>query len=69
VFITHVTADNALAHRVRDLLRGSLDAKLFTSEDLSAGENWEAQLRKQLLASDYVALVSPKSVHSTYVLQ
>jgi hypothetical protein len=70
VFISHVTADNALAHRVRDLLRSSLDAKVFTSEDLSAGENWEAQLRKQLSASDYVvALVSPKSVHSTYVLQ
>jgi len=70
VFISHATADTNLARRVRNLLRSRLDVKVYASEDLSAGENWESQLRRHLSDSDFViALWSPESVRSNFLLQ
>jgi len=69
VFISHAAVDNILARKVRNLLKSSFDADVSTTEDLSAGENWELQLRRELSESDYVvALLTPQSVRSTVVL-
>jgi hypothetical protein len=69
VFIRQAAVDNILARKIRILLKSSFDAYVSTTEDLSAGEDWESQLRKELSDSDYiVALLSPQSVRSTFVL-
>jgi hypothetical protein len=69
VYISHAAVDNILARKVRNLLKASFDADVSTTEDLSAGENWESQLRRELSESDYVvALLTPQSVRSTVVL-
>jgi hypothetical protein len=69
VFISHAAVDNILARKVRDLLRTNFDADVSTTEDLSAGEDWESRLRLELADSDYVvALLTPQSVRSTFVL-
>jgi nucleoside 2-deoxyribosyltransferase len=68
-FISHAAVDNILARKIRNLLKTSFDANVSTSEDLSAGEDWESQLRRELSESDYVvALLTPQSVRSTVVL-
>jgi TIR domain len=70
VFISHAAVDNILARKVRNLLRSTFEANVSTTEDLSAGEDWESHLRRELAASDYVvALLAPQAVRSTFVLQ
>jgi len=70
VFISHAAADNVLARKIRNLLRSTFDANVSTTEDLSAGGDWESQLRREISDSDYVvALLTPQSVQSTFVLQ
>ena len=69
VFLSHASADNVLARKVRNILWRSFDARVFTTEDLSAGENWESKLRGELAQSDYVvALLTPQSVSSNFLL-
>jgi hypothetical protein len=70
VYISHAAADNVLARKIRNLLRSNFDADVSTTEDLSAGGDWESQLRREISDSDYfVALLTPQSVRSTFVLQ
>jgi hypothetical protein len=70
VFISHAAVDNVLARKIRNLLRSTFDANVSTTEDLSAGGDWESQLRRELSDSDYVvALLTPQSVRSTFVLR
>jgi nucleoside 2-deoxyribosyltransferase len=70
VFITHSSVDQVFARRMRNLLFHRANAQVFTAEDLSAGEKWEAKLRDELSAADVVvALLSPRSVESSWVLQ
>ena len=69
VFLSHASVDNILARKIRNLLLRALDAKVFTTEDLSAGENWQSKLRQELSQSDYVvALLTPQSVRSNFLL-
>jgi hypothetical protein len=69
VFISHADVDMAAARKIRNLLVYRANADVFTAEDLSADENWENQLRDKLSAADIVvALLSPTSVHSSWVL-
>jgi TIR domain len=70
VFISHAAVDTVLARKIRNLLRSTFDANVSTTEDLSAGGDWESQLRRELSDSDYVvALLTPQSVRSTFVLR
>jgi hypothetical protein len=69
VYISHANVDNVLARKIRNLLMSTFDANVSTMEDLSAGGDWESQLRRELSDSDYVvALLSPQSVRSPFVL-
>jgi nucleoside 2-deoxyribosyltransferase len=57
------------ARHVRNLLVHRVNAQVFTTEDLSAGEKWESKLRNELSSTDVVvALLSPRSVDSSWVL-
>lgn len=69
VFISHSDVDMVSARKLRNLLVQRANASVFTTEDLSAGEKWENKLRDQLSAADVVvALLTPTSVHSNWVL-
>lgn len=70
VFISHIGADAELARKIRDLLSGRLNARVFMDQDLSAGGNWEAKLRRELAEADVVVvLLSKGAVGSSWMLQ
>lgn len=69
VFVSHSTVDIIFARKLGNLLGRRLNAQVFTTEDLSAGERWETKLRNELAATDVlVALLTLNSVHSSWVL-
>ncbi len=69
VFISHSNVDTIFARHVRNLLVQRVNAEVFTTEDLSAGEKWEPKLRNELSSTDVVvALLTPTSVGSSWVL-
>jgi nucleoside 2-deoxyribosyltransferase len=69
VFISHSIVDQGFARKVRNLLFQRVNAQVFTTEDLSAGERWETKLRNELVAADVViAILTPDSVDSGWVL-
>lgn len=69
VFISHSTIDQVFARKVRNLLSQRANAQVFTTEELSAGERWEARLRHELATADVVmVLLTPNSVDSNWVL-
>jgi predicted nucleotide-binding protein len=60
VFISHSNVDAVFARHVRNLLVQRLNAQVFTTEDLSAGEKWQSKLRNELSSTDVVvALLTP----------
>src|SRR5260370_28955553 len=70
VFISHSSADQVFAAKIRNLLFRRANAQVFTADDLSAGEKWQTKLRNDLSSADVVvALLSPNSVESSWVLQ
>ncbi len=70
VFISHSNLDQVFARQMRNLLHHRANAQVFTADDLSAGEKWETKLRNELSSADVVvALLSPNSVESSWVLQ
>jgi len=69
IFLSHSIGDIAHARKLRSLLAQRLNARVFTAEDLSAGEDWKSTLRGKLAeANAVVALLTPRSVHSGDVL-
>ena len=69
VFVSHSNADLVFARKLGNLLSQRVNAQVFTTEDLSAGEKWETKLRHELASADVVlALLTPNSVDSSWVL-
>jgi hypothetical protein len=69
IFLSYATADKEYAHRLRGLLSKRPNLRVFTTETLSAGEDWESKLKDELSQSDvFVVLLSLNSVDSKWVL-
>ena len=69
MFFSHSNEDAVLAGKLRNLLTRRVNAQVFTTEELSAGEKWATKLRKELEAADVVlALLTPGSIDSSWVL-
>ncbi len=69
VFLSYAASDAAQALRIRSVLLKQPDIKIFTTDTLSAGENWIPKLRRALLESDlFIVLLSPNAVESKWVL-
>jgi nucleoside 2-deoxyribosyltransferase len=69
VYISHAEVDMIFARHVRNLLVQRVNAQVFTTEDLSAGEKWQSKLRNELSSTDVVvALLTPNSVNNSWVL-
>ena len=61
IWFLHDTCDNLLFQR--------LNAQVFTTEELSAGEKWQSKLRNELSSTDVVvALLTPHSADDKWVL-
>ena len=69
IFLSYATADREYARRLRSLLSRRPNLRIFTTETLSAGEDWESRLKDELSQSDiFVVLLSLNSVDSKWVL-
>jgi hypothetical protein len=69
IFLSYATADREYARRLRSLLSKRSNLRIFTTETLSAGEDWESRLKDELSQSDiFVVLLSLNSVDSEWVL-
>lgn len=69
VFFSYASADKAYALRLRSLLSQRLNLRIFTTETLSAGEDWESKLKSEISECDiFVVLLSPYSLKSKWVL-
>ena len=70
VFVSHSAEDAVLAQQIRTLLSRRANSRVFATDEISAGEKWDARLRNELAAADIVvALLTPASVDSSWVLQ
>lgn len=70
VFISHSVEDVAFARKLRNLLSQRANVRVFIPDDLSAGGKWETKVRDEISRADLVlALLTPKSVNSSWVLQ
>lgn len=69
IFLSYVRADKAHANKLRSLLSQRPNVRVFTTETLSAGEDWESKLKDELSQSDiFMVLLSSNSVNSKWVL-
>lgn len=69
IFMSYDADDRAHALNLEKLLSQRLNVRIFTTEMLSAGKNWQSKLRDELSKCDiFLALLSPNSVNSTWVL-
>ena len=69
IFLSYVRADRTYALKLRSLLSQRPNLSIFTTETLSAGEDWESKLKDELSQSDiFIVLLSSNSVDSKWVL-
>src|SRR5215467_14258331 len=69
VFVSYAQQDRALAEELFRALR-PLSVRVWSDDQLSAGENWSDVLRSRLRDSQYfVLLLTPKTLESSWVLQ
>ena len=69
VFVSYATSDRAYARQLESLLSQRANLRVFTTDALSAGEDWERKLRDEIAQSDiFMVLLSPASVASKWVL-
>jgi hypothetical protein len=70
VFLSYADADRTYARHLQEILSPFANFRVFTSDALSAGEDWTPKLRDEIARSDvFVVLISPTSVRSAWVLQ
>jgi len=69
IFLSSAPDDRPYARKLQNLLSRRPDVTVFTTETLSAGEDWESRLREELSKCDvFLVLLSPNSVDSKWVL-
>lgn len=70
VFLSFAQQDKANAEKLRNLLAHYLDARVFTADSLSVGENWRKRLKDEISRTDlYIILLSPHGFQSSYAMQ
>jgi len=69
IFLSYASADRSYASRVQTILSKRPNVRIFTTETLSAGEDWQLKLKNELSNSDiFIVILSPNSVASKWVL-
>ncbi|MFQ5638501.1 MAG: toll/interleukin-1 receptor domain-containing protein [bacterium] len=70
IFLSYSAADTQNAHKLQRLLSQRSDVNVFSTEMLSAGEDWQTKLKKELSKCDvFLVVLSPNSLDSKWVLQ
>jgi nucleoside 2-deoxyribosyltransferase len=71
IFLSHAAADREYARKLSHaLLFQWPDVRIFTTDMLSAGEEWQSKLRRELVQCDiFMVVLTPNSVDSNWVLQ
>lgn len=70
IFLSYVEADRTYARKLSNLLSQRPNLRIFTTETLSAGEDWKSKLKDELSQTDILmVLLSSNSVNSPWVLQ
>jgi predicted nucleotide-binding protein len=68
IFISYASEDSGHAAKLIQGLAKQPNLHLFTSNKISAGENWQSRIKKELSKSDFfLVLLSPTSVDSKWV--
>jgi len=69
IFLSYAAADRVYAEKLRGLLSRRPHVRLFTTEMLSAGEDWQSKLKEELSHCDlFMVVLSPNSVDSKWIL-
>jgi hypothetical protein len=69
IFLSYAMADSEQAYKLQNLLSQQLNSKIFTTDSLSAGENWVPKLKRALSECDlFIVVLSPNSIGSKWVL-
>src|SRR6476660_1647133 len=70
VFLSHSIEDRPYALHLQKLISPFANFRVFTTDALSAGEDWTPKLREEIARSDvFMVVLSPASVGSAWVLQ
>jgi hypothetical protein len=70
IFLSHSSSDSFYATKLREILLRRPEVSVFSTEMLSAGEDWKSKLKDELFKCDiFSILLSPNSVDSKWVLQ
>lgn len=68
IFLSYASEDSGRANELRNELAKKPNVFVFSSDRISAGENWRSKIKKALSESDYfLVLLSPTSVESRWV--
>ena len=68
IFVSYATEDSANASELISWLAQQPNLHVFTTDQISAGENWRSKIKKALSESDFfLVLLSPTSVQSKWV--
>jgi hypothetical protein len=69
VFLSYAAPDKPYADKVRGLLSRKANLRIFSTESLSAGEDWASRLKDELSRCElFVVVLSPTSVESNWIL-
>lgn len=69
IFLSYVATDRAYAQRLDSLITQRPNIRIFTTESLSAGEEWQVKLKDALSKCDvFLVILSPNSIDSKWVL-
>ncbi|MEK7400708.1 MAG: toll/interleukin-1 receptor domain-containing protein [Candidatus Poribacteria bacterium] len=69
VFLSYEKSDEEDINKIQSILYKYYNLRIFTSEMLSAGEDWVTKLRDEITQCDiFMVLLSPNSIESNWVL-
>ncbi|NBC15996.1 MAG: TIR domain-containing protein [Bacteroidetes bacterium] len=70
VFLSHASADRKTARHIAGALSQHARVRIFSTDMLSAGGDWQSKLKDELSDSDlFILLVSEAAVGSNLILQ
>jgi hypothetical protein len=68
LFVSYASEDSGPAQELLSQLAHQPNFHVFTTNKLSAGENWQSKIKEELSQSDYfLVLLSPSSLRSKWV--
>ena len=69
IFFSYALADKARAQPLRRLLSQQAQVRIFSTDELSAGDDVLSHLREEIVGCDlFVVLLSPEALNSSWVL-